>query len=117
VILKDGAVVQQGEPQHILLNPNDDYIIDFIADINRARVLRVRSIMEVTDKPGSNVAGDVDPMQNLESVIAMSGGDTNLNYRVVEDGQQIGLLHMRDLVRALVPVEASDPARRAASAA
>ena len=45
VILKDGFVVQQGEPQHILLNPNDPYIEDFVSDINRARVLRVRSIM------------------------------------------------------------------------
>ena len=45
VILKDGFIVQQGEPQHILLNPNDPYIEDFVSDINRARVLRVRSIM------------------------------------------------------------------------
>lgn len=45
VILKDGYVVQQGEPQDILLNPNDPYIEDFVSDINRARVLRVRSIM------------------------------------------------------------------------
>ena len=30
VILKDGFVVQQGEPQHILLNPNDPYIEDFV---------------------------------------------------------------------------------------
>ncbi len=114
VILKDGAVVQQGEPQDILLHPNDPYIIDFISDINRARVLRVRSIMEVTTQPGTNLAGDVEANQNLESVIALSEGDTNLNYRVMENGQQVGLLHMRDLVRALVPVEAADPARRVA---
>ena len=117
VILKDGAVIQQGEPQEILLAPNDDYIIDFISDINRARVLRVRSIMEPTTAPGTDIAGDVAPTQNLESVIAISEGDTNLHYRVVEDGEQIGLLHMRDLVKALVPVQAADPARRAASAA
>ncbi|SOH95485.1 glycine betaine/proline transport system ATP-binding protein [Monaibacterium marinum] len=115
VILKDGAIVQQGEPQEILLQPNDPYIMDFIADINRARVLRVRSVMEVTTDPGTNIAGDVDANSNLERVIAMSEGDTNLNYRVMENGQQVGLLHMRDLVRALVPVEASDPARRMAS--
>ena len=42
VILKDGAIVQQGEPQDILLNPADPYIEDFVGDINRARVLRVR---------------------------------------------------------------------------
>ena len=114
VILKDGAVIQQGEPQDILLHPNDDYIIDFISDINRARVLRVGSVMEKTDRPGDGLSGEVDVAQNLESVIAVSGGDTNLHYRVMQDGQQVGLLHMRDLVRALVPVEAADPARRVA---
>ena len=114
VILKDGAVIQQGEPQDILLYPNDDYIIDFIADINRARVLRVRSVMKVTEQPGVGIAGEVQASQNLESVIALSEGDTNLHYRVMEDGQQVGTLHMRDLVRALVPVEAADPARRVA---
>jgi glycine betaine/proline transport system ATP-binding protein len=114
VILKDGAVIQQGEPQDILLHPNDDYIIDFISDINRARVLRVGSVMEKTDRPGDGLSGEVDVAQNLESVIAVSGGDTNLHYRVMQDGQQVGLLHMRDLVRALVPVKAADPARRVA---
>ena len=33
VILKDGRVVQQGEPQNILLNPNDPYIEAFVSDI------------------------------------------------------------------------------------
>jgi len=53
VILNDGAIIQQGEPQHILLHPNDPYIVDFISDINRARVLRVRSVMEETTKARS----------------------------------------------------------------
>ena len=114
VILKDGAIVQQGEPQEILLHPNDPYIVDFISDINRARVLRVRSVMEVTDRPGDGSAGDIDPDTNLERVIALSGGDTNLHYRVMENGRQVGLLHMRDLVRALVPVEAASEDRRVA---
>lgn len=101
VILKDGAVVQQGEPQSILLNPADPYIEDFVSDINRARVLRVRSVMQ----PMSEIAydGDVEADDNLESLIALSGGDTNLTYRVVSQGEAIGILDMKDLVRALVP--------------
>ncbi|AGY92178.1 hypothetical protein SPICUR_06030 [Spiribacter curvatus] len=109
VILKDGYTVQQGEPQEILLRPNDPYIIDFISDINRARVLRVRSVMkhtrEAIDGP---VAGDVDEDTNLESVIAASDGDTDLVYRVVRDGEQIGVISMRTLVKALVPTSAAE---------
>ena len=103
VILKDGFVVQQGEPQHILLNPADPYIEDFVGDINRARVLRTRSVMEKTDAPVEGLDGEVDHDATLESVISMAEGDTNRHYRVMRDGRQVGVLHMRDLVRALVP--------------
>ena len=76
VILKDGAVVQQGEPQGILLNPCDPYIEDFVSDINRARVLRVRSVMSpVSD---GDIMGEVDADKSLEDLITLSDGDTNL---------------------------------------
>ncbi|MFT4716867.1 MAG: glycine betaine/proline transport system ATP-binding protein [Paracoccaceae bacterium] len=101
VILKDGAVVQQGEPQSILMNPCDPYIEDFVSDINRARVLRVKSVMKPLT--GTKFAGDVDVGDNLESMIARSEGDTTLHYRVMSGKKPVGELHMRDLVKALVP--------------
>ena len=101
VILKDGAVVQQGEPQGILMNPCDPYIEDFVSDINRARVLRIRSI--TNPLKSKKFAGDVEADDNLESLIALSEGDTALTYRVMSDGEPIGELNMRDLVKALVP--------------
>lgn len=103
VILKDGAVVQQGEPQHILLNPADPYIEDFVSDINRARVLRTRSVMSpLTGDPGQ-LAGEVDHDATLESVIEMSRGETDQAFYVTRRGERVGVLHMQDLVRALVP--------------
>lgn len=115
VILKDGRIVQQGEPQEILLHPNDSYIVDFISDINRARVLRVRSIMEETETPPERSAGELDAESNLESVIALSGGDTALCYRVMKDGKQIGVLDMKKLVTALVPTGAAEDGIRASA--
>ena len=108
VILKDGSVIQQGEPQHILLNPADPYIEDFVSDINRARVLRVRSVMTTTNDASGEQAGEIDHNDTLESVIALSEGDTALSYRVMKDGNTVGVLNMRKLVRALVPSEQSD---------
>lgn len=107
VILKDGSVIQQGEPQHILLNPADPYIEDFVSDINRARVLRVRSVMVKTNDSSSVRSGQVDHNDTLESVIALSEGDTSLSYRVMKNGEPVGVLDMRKLVRALVPSEQS----------
>jgi glycine betaine/proline transport system ATP-binding protein len=102
VILKDGAVVQQGDPQSILLNPSDPYIEAFVSDINRARVLRVRSVMTPLNKK-SKYAGDVGPSDTLESLIARAEGDTSFKFRVVEEEEPIGQIDMKDLVKALVP--------------
>ena len=101
VILKDGAVIQQGEPQSILMAPADPYIEDFVSDINRARVLRVGSVMQ--ELTSLWFTADVDANDNLESLIATSGGDTSLRYRVIENGEPVGELDMRELVKALVP--------------
>ena len=114
VILKDGSIVQQGEPQYILLNPNDPYIEDFVSDINRARVLRVRSIM--TPLEGGEVPpeahGEVGYNDTLESMIARSGGDTSHSYIVIRDGAPVGTLEMTRLVKALVPRVASEAGAR-----
>lgn len=108
VILKDGFVVQQGEPQYILLKPAAPYIEDFVSDISRARVLRVRYVMsQENDKPGEQ-AGQIDHDDTLKAVIALAEGDTTLSYRVMKDGKPVGVLNMRKLVRALVPSEQSD---------
>ena len=114
VILKDGYIVQQDEPQHILLNPNDPYIEDFVSDINRARVLRVRSIMTPLnggDLPG-DAHGEVDLNDTLEDTIARSGGDTSHSYIVTREGTPVGVLEMTNLVKALVPRVASEAGAR-----
>lgn len=101
VILKDGAVVQQGDPQRILLEPADPYIEDFVSDINRARVIRVSSITR--QLTSQKFDGEVNADSNLEQVIALSDGETNHVYRVKSGNEIIGQLDMKDLVKALVP--------------
>ncbi|NDV99458.1 glycine betaine/L-proline ABC transporter ATP-binding protein [Salipiger sp. PrR002] len=110
VILKDGAVVQQGEPQHILLNPSDPYIEEFVADINRARVLRVRSVMHKGVPGGELFSGDVQHTDNLESVIAAAGGEMDRRFRVLRGGKPVGVIDMADVMRALVPRVAEEAA-------
>lgn len=45
-ILKDGKVVQVGTPVDIITNPADDYVHEFVRDVNRARVLTAWWVME-----------------------------------------------------------------------
>jgi len=69
--------------------------------------------MEKTRDAPDNCAGDVSEHDNLESVIAKSNGNTDLVYRVTRKGNQIGVLDMKVLVKALVPTEASGSSERA----
>lgn len=109
VILKDGEIVQQGEPQYILLNPADPYIEDFVGDINRARVLRVRSIMTevTTDDDGLEI---LDGDENLELAILRARGEADKTFAVHSDGMRVGTLRMTEVLKALVPA-----ARRSAT--
>lgn len=44
-ILKDGALIQQGNPQDILLTPQDGYVADFVKDVNRGKVLNAHHVL------------------------------------------------------------------------
>ncbi|PYE84292.1 betaine/proline/choline family ABC transporter ATP-binding protein [Pseudoroseicyclus aestuarii] len=116
VILNNGAIVQQGEPQKILLDPADPYIEDFVADINRARVLRVRSVMEKTP-PEGEVSGEVDHDATLESVIADAQGQMDRRFRVMRRGRAVGTIEMPEIMRALVPAKSSAEAEESSDTA
>ena len=65
--LKDGIVVQRGEPQGILLPPIASCIVDFIGHFTRGRILRARSIKTSADQAGDvAVSGEVDADGRLE---------------------------------------------------
>lgn len=46
VIMKDGVIVQQGAPEDILLNPANDYVKDFIGNVDMSKVITASSIAE-----------------------------------------------------------------------
>jgi glycine betaine/proline transport system ATP-binding protein len=101
-ILKDGTVVQAGDPQDIVMHPADAYIENFVKDINRARVVRARSVME----PVGN--DDVLPLRveandNLESVLNALQGDTNGCVGVMQEGETVGRITAQTLLDVLQP--------------
>ena len=44
-ILNSGKLVQVGTPEEIIMNPADDYVEAFVKDVNRAKVLRAKTVM------------------------------------------------------------------------
>ena len=60
-VMKDGEIVQIGTPEEILENPSNQYIEDFVRDIDRSKVFQAKHIMQKTTaimsvKDGLNVA-------------------------------------------------------------
>ncbi|WP_282858758.1 quaternary amine ABC transporter ATP-binding protein [Pseudoclavibacter helvolus] len=45
-VMRDGAIVQIGTPEEILTDPANDYVAQFVQDVDRARVLTAGSVME-----------------------------------------------------------------------
>ena len=97
-ILRDGGLVQQGDPQDIVLRPIDEYVSDFIMDINRGRVLKVRSLMEA-GKKGGKVEIDFD--MALEDAIQKMKNEPSKPATVMQNGKAVGALEMRALLDAI----------------
>ncbi len=83
-ILKDGILVQVGNPTEILLHPADDYVRAFVKDVNRARVLTVANSM--TPPPlrlrDETLAQALAEMQSIGTDIGYVSNDTG-GYRGV----------------------------------
>lgn len=45
-VMRDGRIVQIGTPEDILTDPANDYVAQFVQDVDRARVLTAGSVME-----------------------------------------------------------------------
>jgi len=44
-LMKDGKIVQIGTPQEFFSKPADDYVIDFIADVDKTQIFKARNIL------------------------------------------------------------------------
>ena len=95
MIMRNGRVVQLGTGQEILNTPADDYVAEFISDVDRSRVLTVETIMQqplITATERDDPEDLLRRMSNVEGVGA---------YVLDDDGRILGVARA-DLVAAAV---------------
>ena len=105
-ILNGGKLVQHDTPQQILLNPADDYVERFVADVNRTRVLLAKSIM--VDKKPAQEAVSVTCLENetvdtvLHTLLSEDGA-----YVIVQNsrGKQVGYIDKETLAETVFQIE------------
>lgn len=100
-ILRDGAVIQQGTGQEIVLNPADEYISDFVKEVNRGRVILVDTVMDTSKKLEGGITLQAGIM--LEDA-AKKFADTGLSEASIVDaaGAPVGVLTVQDTITAMV---------------
>jgi glycine betaine/proline transport system ATP-binding protein len=68
-IMKDGAFVQVGTPEDVVVSPTDDYVRDFTRDVPRSKVLTAQTAMA---KPGLVVPVGQAPSEVLNRIKDLS---------------------------------------------
>ena len=103
-IMEGGRIIQCGTAQDILLNPVDEYVADFVANMNPLGVLTAADIMVPLDRtrpasrPFAATAHPETPVREIMQAIAKNSGDVG----VVENGAFLGMISADDIVRGLL---------------
>ncbi|MBO8171668.1 MAG: glycine betaine/L-proline ABC transporter ATP-binding protein [Bacillaceae bacterium] len=93
-VMKDGHIQQIGTPEEILESPANDYIEEFIQDIDRSRVLQAKNVMI---KP--NILVSLKDGLKL-AVKEMERGGISSVFVVDQDRKLQGIVTIDDAIRA-----------------
>ena len=94
-VMRDGRIVQIGSPEEILTDPANDYVAQFVQDVDRTRVLTASSVME---PPASAVPMSVGPRGALK---VMRDMQTSMLLITGPGRTVLGAVHDRDVLRAV----------------
>lgn len=102
-ILRDGEIIQQGSRQDIVLRPADDYVANFVKEVNRGRVITVDSVM--SPLPAGFVPNRlaVQAEGTVEDALRVVAHAPETDVTVVgAGGTPVGTVSLRQLAGALV---------------
>ena len=99
-ILNGGKLVQDGHAEEILLNPADEYVTNFVKDVNRIKVLKIKTILNKDGK--SNETGLSvkinESIENCLPIILESNSDIN----VLDEGNNFVGIVSKENVAAIL---------------
>ncbi|MFD1337460.1 glycine betaine/L-proline ABC transporter ATP-binding protein [Oceanobacillus iheyensis] len=89
-LMKDGAIVQIGSPEEILMNPANDYVEKFVEDVDRSKILTAHHIMKRPetiniDKHGPRAALERMRKEGISSILVVDGKRRLKGYVTADD--------------------------------
>lgn len=94
-VMRDGRIVQIGTPEDILTDPANDYVEQFVQDVDRARVLTAANVME---RARPVVGVNAGPRTALRQ---MRDAYMSATYVTDRDRKLVGIVTDRDAVKLL----------------
>ncbi len=99
-VMKDGEIVQTATPEELVLHPANDYVAEFTKHIPRAKVIKVRTLMQPLAT--SDHAGDV-PASARVAEVADRIEAAALPFRVLDENDTpIGEIHRKAVIDVLI---------------
>ncbi|MGI5233588.1 quaternary amine ABC transporter ATP-binding protein [Actinoallomurus sp. CA-142502] len=94
-MLRDGQVMQIGTAEEILTDPANDYVAQFVADVDRTRVLTARSVME---NPVAVVDANGGPRA---AVRVMRETQSSAAFVLTRERRLVGAVHAESAAKAV----------------
>ena len=101
-IMKDGAIVQIGTAEEIVMNPADEYVREFVQGISKLKLVKAHSIMEPIESYQGNLEGApvADHKADLDQIIDLAV-NTDLPVIITDGGNRVGLITKPRLLRGI----------------
>ena len=105
-ILNGGRLVQVGKPEEIIMNPADDYVAAFVKDVNRAKVLRAKTIMLSAEKNPLNGKKSTESLKVnensfVEEFLPIVLEQHSLVEVIDKQGNTMGFITEKEIARSL----------------
>ena len=105
-ILNGGRLVQTGTPEQIIMNPADDYVKAFVKDVNRAKVLKAKTVMIKANEFNSNNIKLADTYKvnegvYIEEFLPKVLADNSTIIVVDDKGDTKGYITSKELAKSL----------------
>lgn len=94
-VMRDGRIVQIGTPEDILTDPANDYVEQFVQDVDRARVLTAANVMERARPVVALTAGPRTALREMRAAYMSA------TYVTDRDRKLLGIVTDRDAVKLL----------------
>ena len=107
-IMRDGAVVQIGTPEEIVVNPADEYVADFVKGISRLKVVQAKSIMQSIEKFEKNngkLSEDLEVVREDDLLSKLIETSASKDKPVIvhnSQNQKVGVISQADLLKAVI---------------